>query len=243
MTGSDSIVFKGLTIPYIITYSQKRKSISIIVHRTKQIEIKAPAGTPASYIHDLAGKKASWIANKLIALDSMTGLPVERNYQEGEVFFFLGTPFTLAVLAGNNDGGVRCDAGHLVVNNPWPLPGSDQTNCTRKMVQDWYRDQASRIIQEKVQEFSQILGVDPPLFKLKNVRRRWGSCNHKNNLNFNIRLTMAPISLVEYVVLHELCHIRHKNHSREFWDSLRVVMPDYSKRRGLLKREGLRYVL
>jgi predicted metal-dependent hydrolase len=243
MTANDSIVFDGLTIPYDITYSLRRTSISIIVHRTKRVEIKAPAGTPVTFIQDLAGKKAAWIVKRLRVLDSMNAPQVERKYHDGEVFFFLGTPFSLAVLSGSHDGAVRFDDGYLVVNNPWPLPGPDQINYTKIKILDWYRDQATMIIGDKVLEFAEVLGIDPPPFKLRNVRRRWGSCNHKNNLNFNIRLIMAPIALVEYVVLHELCHIRHKNHAREFWDSLRVVMPDYSARRGLLKQEGYRYVL
>ena len=243
MTAGNSLVYEGLTIPYDITYSPRRNSISIIVHHTKRVEIKAPSGIPASYIHSLAGKKVSWIVKRLAALDSVTGALAERKYHEGEVFFYLGNPFTLSVTANTYPGGTWCDGGHLVVSIPRSLPGHDHTNQTRKRVQDWYRGQAEQIIGDKLQEFSMSLGVEPPPFKLRNVNRRWGSCNHKNNLNFNLRLIMAPISLVEYVVMHELCHIRHKNHSREFWESLRVVMPDYPERKELLKREGHRYVL
>jgi predicted metal-dependent hydrolase len=244
MTMGNSIQYEGLTIPYDITFSPGRKSISIIVHHTKRVEIKAPTGTPASFIHDLTEKKVTWIVKRLRVLDSMDYLHTERNYHEGEVFFFLGTPFTLSV---NPDtvvtGGIRQDERNLIVSIPRSLPGPDHPHYIRKLVQDWYRDQASRIIGEKIQEYARVLDVEPPPFRLRNVRRRWGSCNHENNLNFNIRLAMAPIGLVEYVVMHELCHIRHKNHSRVFWESLRDVMPDCRERRDRLKREGHRYVL
>jgi hypothetical protein len=243
MTAGNSIVYEGLTIPYDITYSPRRNSISIVIHHTKRVEIKAPSGTPASFIHGLAGKKVTWIVKRLALLDSVTEIQVERKYHDGEVFYFLGTPVTLSVTGASATGGIRCDDGHLVVNIPGSLPGPDLVHYTRKLVQDWYRDQADRIIGGKILEFAITLGVEPPTFRLRNVRRRWGSCNHKNHLNFNLRLIMTPVDLVEYVVVHELCHIRHKNHSRKFWESVREVMPDYLERRGRLKREGHRYVL
>lgn len=243
MTAGNSIVYKGVTIPYDITYSRRRKSISIIVHHTKRVEIKAPSGTPASYIHGLAGKKVTWIVKRLKVLDTLAAHQVERKYHEGEVFFFLGTPLVLSINGDPASGGARCDDGHLVVSVTSPLPGHDAGDCTRKQVMDWYRLQADHIIGDKIQEFSALLDISPPSFRLRNARRRWGSCNHNNHLNFNIRLIMAPIGLVEYVVMHELCHVRHKNHSGEFWEALRQVMPDYHERRELLKREGHRYVL
>ncbi len=243
MTGCNSIVYEGLTIPYDITFSHRRSSISIVVHRTKRVEIKAPSGTPVSYIQGLAGKKVAWIVKRLRLLDSMAELLVERNYHDGEVFFFLGAPIMLSVTGDTATGGIRCAEGHFFVATPRSLSGPDQAQYTRKLVQDWYREQAALIIGEKVGEFAISLGVELPPFRLKNIRRRWGSCSHRNHLNFNLRLIMAPIDLVEYVVLHELCHIRHKNHSREFWEALRELMPDYPERRGRLKREGQRYVL
>jgi predicted metal-dependent hydrolase len=243
MTAGNVIDYEGKTISYDITFSHHRKSISIIVHRTKRVEIKAPSGTPVSYIHGIAGKKVSWIVKRLNVLDSTAEMQVERKYHEGEVFYFLGTPHILSVTGGPLTGGIRCEAGHLVVSKSGSDLRTDCSDYTRKQVIDWYREQAERIIGDKIQEFALVLGVEPPPFKLKNAKRRWGSCNHKNHLNFNIRLIMAPISLVEYVVMHELCHIMHKNHSREFWESLRQVMPDFRERRDRLKREGRLYVL
>ena len=144
MTGSNSIIYEGFTIPYDITYSPRRNSISIVVHHTKRVEIKAPSGTPASYIHGLAGKKVTWIVKRLMVLDSMAELQVERNYHDREVFFFLGAPITLSVTEGTATGGIRCAEGHFFVNTPRSLPGPDQAQYTRKLVQDWYREQATR---------------------------------------------------------------------------------------------------
>ncbi len=200
MITGNSIVYNGMTIPYDITYSPRRKSISIIVHHTKRVEIKAPTGTPASFIHGLAAKKVTWIVKRLRILDSMKVIQVERKYHEGELFFFLGTPCTLSFRGVTGTGGIRYDEGNLVVTIPQSLPGHDHPRYVRKLVQDWYRDQAFRVIREQIQVYTRILGIEPPPFKLRNVRRRWGSCNHENTLNFNIRLVMAPIDLIAYVV-------------------------------------------
>jgi|WetSurMetagenome_2_1015567.scaffolds.fasta_scaffold49965_3 predicted metal-dependent hydrolase len=242
VTAGNSIVYEGRIIPYDITYSPRRKSIAVVVHHTKRVEIKAPSGTPAPFIQSLAGRKAAWIARRLRVLDSLADLQVERNYHEGEVFYFLGAPVILTILSDPPSGGVRCERGKLIVSSGL-LKGPDQAGFVRSQVQDWYRHQAERIIGDSILESSRSLGVVPPPFRLRNARRRWGSCNHKNHLNFSVRLVMAPHDLVEYVVMHELCHIRHKNHSREFWESLRQVMPDYRERRGRLRHNGYRYVL
>ncbi|MEI7434016.1 MAG: hypothetical protein WCJ93_07180 [Methanomicrobiales archaeon] len=87
MTTGNSVHYEGLTIPYDITFSPRRKSIAILVHHTKRVEIKAPTGTSASFIHDLTMKKVTWIVKRLIVLDSMNALHTERKYHEGEVFF------------------------------------------------------------------------------------------------------------------------------------------------------------
>lgn len=243
MTSGCLVAGGGLTIPYDITFSSRRKTISIIVHRTKRVEIKAPSGTPVPYIHDLAKSKLAWIVKRLGMIDSMPDHAVERKYCEQEIFYFLGTPLSLVFERVTGSGTARKQGESLIVGIPGSVPVPDHSRYARKLVQEWYRGQGSRIIAGIIREYADLLGLDTPSFRIRNVRRRWGSCNHRNNLNFNSRLIMAPVAQVEYVVMHELCHVRHKNHSGTFWKALQDVMPDYRERREQLRREGYRYIL
>lgn len=107
----------------------------------------------------------------------------------------------------------------------------------------WYRDHAEKKIGEVIDAYARTLRIDPPRFKVKYQEKRWGSCPKDDLLHINMRTVMAPMSQIEYVVAHELCHLKYKNHSSEFWQRLRLIMPDYEVRKENLKNEGWKYAL
>ena len=103
-----------------------------------------------------------------------------------------------------------------------------------KMV-SWYRKQAREILTQRMEHFSKLSGWTYTSISINSARTRWGSCGPKNSINFSWRLVMAPMSVIDYVVVHELAHTVVKNHSRKFWDAVASVMPDYKERRRWLK--------
>lgn len=115
---------------------------------------------------------------------------------------------------------------------------SEQAVLTR-----WYRKQAQTYMSERVDHFSEKHGLQYKEIRITSAITRWGSCSGRNNLNFPWRLLMAPQEVIDYVVVHELAHTVHKNHSPRFWNLVESIMPDWKVHRGHLKEEGWRYVL
>jgi len=108
-------------------------------------------------------------------------------------------------------------------------------NSLLKNIDEFYREKAKEIIPELVSKYSKQMNLYSTSIKFRKNKNTWGSCNYKNGLNFNILLVKYPIEIVEYVVIHELAHIKHKNHSKKFWDLVEVYCPDYKKRMKLFK--------
>jgi len=107
----------------------------------------------------------------------------------------------------------------------------------------WYRAHAQEKIGVIIDRYSERLRIEPPQFRVKYQAKRWGSCSQDGVLNINLRVIMAPLSQIEYVVAHELCHLKHKDHSASFWELLHLILPNYEVRKENLRRDGWRYLL
>ena len=113
----------------------------------------------------------------------------------------------------------------------------------KETIWSFYSERAREEIEKLLRIYSKKLGVVTPVFKVKHQKRRWGSCSADNVLRINFQLIMAPPDQLEYVVVHELCHVKEKNHSERFWKLVRELMPDYQEHRNNLKKDGWKYVL
>ncbi len=118
-----------------------------------------------------------------------------------------------------------------------------QRRVIRRALIHWYQDRALSILRERLDIYTQKLGVTCSKFALSNASRRWGSCNLQGTIRLNWRIVMATVFLIDYVVAHELCHLVHLNHSWHFWDHLGSIMPDYKERRRWLRQEGYKFCL
>jgi predicted metal-dependent hydrolase len=264
---ADSVRYGDIELFYRVTYSRKRKSLAIVLHRPDGIEIKAPAGISLSSIRAMVLSKSPWILKKLAVFADEGPRSVQRNYETGELFHYLGLGITLDIIEDGNEplkgcpgcgpgigrpggmtpGGARppvtfCGST-ITVTVPGRFTEQERRYYVKKTVLSWYRDRSIQIIGERVQFFSSVLAIPAPEFRVRNIKRRWGSCSADNHLSFNMRLVMAPEDQIDYVVLHEMCHIFHKDHQAGFWAVIGRYMPDYKERRARLKRDGWHYVL
>lgn len=185
-----------------------------------KLVVRAPVDTPIDYIKSLVQKKKEWITEKQQDIARRNASYTAKQFVNGESFLYLGDSYMLEV--SGRERQVDLKDGRLV------LPEKELSKAREKIIR-WYKDEALRIIRERVVYYSQMTGIKYKSVGISNARRRWGSCGPKGSLNFAWRLVMAPLRAIDYAVVHELAHIGFANHSKEYWTRVRTIMPDYEK--------------
>ncbi|MBN7797156.1 YgjP-like metallopeptidase domain-containing protein [Parahaliea mediterranea] len=208
--------------------TSRRKSADIRVE-DGAVSVVVPTNTTTERIDQLLAAKRRWIKEK-IALHREQAPPSTRRFVSGEAFSYLGRNYRLKVETGNFTP-VRLLNGRLLVT----VPSGSQQHMVRNALVRWYKRQAEHKLIEKVTRFAPQVGVEPTGVGIKTFRSRWGSCTAKGKLEFNWRIMMAPNRMVDYVVIHELCHLIRHDHSPEFWREIGRVMPEYQESREWLR--------
>lgn len=212
--------------------TNRRKSVDIRVE-DGAVSVVVPANTSAEKIDQLLAAKRRWIKEKITQHREMTPAATRR-FVSGEAFSYLGRNYRLKVETGNF-APVKPLNGRLVVTVP---KGTEQPHMVRNALVRWYKRQAELKLSEKVARFAPLVGVEPAGVGVRTFKSRWGSCTSKGNLEFNWQIMMAPNRMVDYVVIHELCHLIRHDHSPEFWWEVARVMPDYAECRDWLKENS-----
>jgi predicted metal-dependent hydrolase len=218
---------KDLDIEY--RQSARRQSIGIMVTTEGKVVVTLPRGATRESLAQALTKHRAWIEAKV----------AERQAAWGQIkagsAYFLGQPYRLAAV-GKTAGAVSLNGADLQV----PLTGG--TDLWPRL-QAWYREQAQRLLRERVAHFAARMGLSPGPVALKGWKRRWGECHPDGTLKFNWRLIMCPPAVIDYVVVHELAHVLVAGHNPRFWGVVAKVLPDYAARRRWLNREGAPFLL
>jgi predicted metal-dependent hydrolase len=183
--------------------------------------IHAPKRISQSHLESLIVLKAEWIRKKLSALQE-NKLPDFR-WQDSEQLLLLGSLITLSVRQDTRAKAVEYLPGMLQL----ALPNPDDTNLIERKVLQWYKKHALSDFARRLEIFSAKLGVTMPKLLLSNAKSRWGSCNSRKEVRLNWRLLQAPPHIINYVVCHELAHLKEMNHSVKFWQVVASIFPDY----------------
>jgi len=220
----------GLMIEVIRT--GRRKTAEIRVDEGS-VSIRVPMRTSMGRIDELLHTKGEWILKKLSRQEHI--LPVEpRAYVSGEEFCYLGSGYRLEVQCGPF-APVKMFHGCLRVRVPG---GSTHPHLVRNALVRWYKQRAYDKLNQMVEQVSHQVGVLPAKVEVRNFKARWGSCSSTGVVQFNWRIMLAPARMVEYVVVHELCHLLQHNHSKAYWREVERVMPDYRECREWFKSHG-----
>jgi len=228
-----SEVIQGSGFSAEVVRTDRRKTVAIKVHSGK-VSIVVPKSTSTAKIEALVERKAEWIREKLRLQEQYQPLK-PKAYVSGESFPYLGRNYRLRVETGPT-GRATLNNGSLVVQVPATV--RKQAQYIRKAIVEWYRDCATEKLYEKVEQYARIVGVTPLSVAIKTYKARWGSCSRKGDIRFNWKLIMAPDRIVDYVVVHELCHIHHHNHSPQYWQCVEGVFPDFRVCKNWLKHHG-----
>lgn len=201
---------------------RKRRTIGLKITHEGLI-IHAPMRVTMRYLEGLIIEKSAWIQKKLQALEAQQ--PVTFDWQNGETLLYLGQPISLNLQHNMRSKKVVLQDGQLMV----ALPKPDNTAFVAKKVVDWYAKAALADFDQRITLFAKKLGVPKPNLYLSNAKTRWGSCNSRKEVRLNWRLLQAPPHIINYVVCHELSHLKQMNHSGKFWKIVESLCPEYKQ--------------
>ncbi|RKZ90793.1 MAG: hypothetical protein DRR19_09035 [Candidatus Parabeggiatoa sp. nov. 1] len=227
------IQYGETTIEYELYFAQ-RKTLVIEVHSDLKITVKAPIGTVLEYINAFVKKHTRWILKKQRAFKTCDPKQPPKQYVNGERHYYLGCQYCLKVIVGEKKSvTLKGDDLWVTVNNP------QDTAIVKKQLDNWYRNQAKQVFTEQLTVCHRqvsYLGIDLPVLHIRKMKKRWGSCSQTGKILLNTSLIKAPITNIDYVITHELCHLKVFNHCRAFYDLLSLVMPDWETRKARLNR-------
>jgi predicted metal-dependent hydrolase len=206
----------------------KRRTIALIVERDGTFTVRAPMRVPRAEIDSFIQQKADWVTRTREKIKSAQPAS-KKQYADGEKFLFLGSLFEMRI--------VERQKPSLQFDNVFTLSQSAREKGEAYFVR-WYKEQAFEIISERVRQYSEKYNFTPKEVKISSAKTRWGSCSSTGTLNFTWRLVMSPLEVIDYVVVHELAHLRVKNHSSKFWRVVESIYPEYKKQRKWLRENG-----
>ena len=206
----------------------KRKTLALIVKPDGSLIVRAPLRTSEETIREFVEKNRQWIEkNQAKARSTYTSAP--KQYLSGETFMYLGNAYPLEIVGRQKKS--------LLLDDKFKLAKSAQSDAALAF-EHWYRIQARQILTERINFYANQCGFQYNRIGITSARTRWGSCSATGSLNFSWRLIMAPLKVVDYVVVHELVHTVFHNHSKQFWNRVERIMPDYKEPRNWLRRNG-----
>lgn len=225
------------TIEFTVVF-RKRKTLSIEVEPPNIITVIAPLGTPEDQILEAVKGKAKWIVQKLFEIRQIEHRRSAKQYVNGEAFTYLGRNYSLQIVI---DEVVRVPEAKLIRGKLTVFTQNKDETIIRTAVENWYHDRAKEKITERVAYYQPFFDVQPKRIVIKDQLKRWGSCTKGKELLFNWKSVMAPSPVLDYIVVHEMCHLVHMNHTDEFWKLLKKVLPDYDERKNWLKNNGIKF--
>ena len=204
----------------------RRRTIALEIARDAQLIVRAPYRTPFDFIEKVVFKKRFWIKEKQEFVKERCKKIVSKEFVSGEGFLYLGEIYKLEIV----------DASDIAIafNNGFQI-SRKYLDAAKEILIAWYKEQAYQKISERAGWHSSLSGLKYNRIKISDAQRRWGSCSAKGNLNFSWRLIMAPLRVIDYVVAHELAHLEEKNHSKAFWNKVKIMLLDYEQYKDWLK--------
>lgn len=229
-----SVPYGKQTIDFDLHHAT-RKTMAIHVHPDMRVEVIAPATAELENIYQKVRKRAKWVRTQQIFFEQFHPKTPARQYISGENHRYLGRQLRLKVKQGLVCE-VKVSAGHIIVSSHYP----GNVKLTETLVTEWFKAKAHRKFKERLeiclQKFSTPEKFSPQGIIIRQLQNRWGSMTGAKRLVLNTRLIHAPVSCIDYVIIHELCHIQHPDHSAKFWKLLATILPDWQKRKNQLEK-------
>lgn len=222
-------------ISYTVRTSRRARLLRLVIHPDRGLEVVIPIGASQQRIEQVLASKSAWIARTLDRMERERAAAAPPPLHTGRILPFAGGRLRLVVTTGASEGRYRAartgDTLAIVVHN-------DDHDTIRRALEAWYRREARAIFASRLVACNAVYGYSYARVSIKEQKSRWGSCSRRGNLNFNWRLLLAPLPVLDYVVVHELCHLKELNHSERFWRLVARGCPDYQTYRRWLRDNG-----
>lgn len=215
-------------------FRSKRKSLSLIIDENASLIVRAPIKMSLKDIEEFIFKKRSWILKKKkFFSENKKILKISKKFVDREKFLYLGKTYPLKFK----------DCNLIEIFKDSLYCPQKYKDIAKEKIFLWYLEKAEDFFLKRAEIYSKITTFKYKAISLSNAKKRWGSCSSKGSLRFNWRLIMAPIDIIDYVVVHELIHLKEKNHKSKFWNRVEKFFPEYKKQRRWLKDNGRFLVL
>ncbi|MDR1396312.1 MAG: M48 family metallopeptidase [Desulfarculales bacterium] len=240
-----SIVLGERRIDYFHEPVARHKGVSLLINPQKGLLVRTGKGAGPRMIAETLRLRADWILTNLDKLAALGLPPTPREYGEGTVLPLQDQQLTLRLLmSSGGKAWISCRENQLTAGVPHEFDLTERRFILLELLKSWYLTQARRILPGRVEHFCSRLGLAVPAVKFsRQAQSRWGSCNSAGVIRLSWRLMLMPAYLSDYVAAHEVCHLRHLNHSPAFWQLLEGLLPGAHELRGVLNRQGPFYDL
>lgn len=225
-------------IEFQVIRRPRRRTASISVKPDGTVRVLVPASLSDDQVTELVERKSTWIQNKISHFEAIRSNEKDKEYVSGESVIYLGRSYRMEVVEDASSDAVKLMNGRFIVRVHHGLDHENRKFQIRARFSVWYQQKAAVRLREKVVRFAKQMKIAPTTVGVKGYTSRWGSCHSDGRLYFNWRIIMAPHSVVDYVVVHELAHLVHGNHSKKFWKLVESILPDYTERKKWLNLKG-----
>lgn len=234
-----TIHFGTTPIDYCIKHSPSITDVVITVDWTSGVSVAAPKDIGEDRVEAALRTKAKWMLRKLAEFREIQMPTVHREFISGEKIPYLGRQYRLKVnMDSQEQVSILYQNGRFIASVPKVANAAWRQEQLHQAFRAWYMTHGLSKIEQRVKLFAPRLGVHVSKIMIKDQQARWGSCTKNGTVNINWRILMAPMRIVDYVVVHELAHLIHADHSSEFWTVVGSVMPDYHARKEWLRVHG-----
>jgi len=213
----------------------RRKTVSIFIERDGSVRVLAPYSSNDEIIENAVRSKQYQIFKKLAKWQELNKGKVNRQFVNGQSFLYFGRNYRLSIIE-NQEVPLKLSRGYLTLDKR-KLEKAD------KVFKQFYKEKAKKKIIERMKLIEQKFQEKPKSIKIMELQNRWASWTPKHGLNFHWKCAMAPVPVIDYIITHEMVHLKYPNHSQAFWNELDKKMPDYKRHENWLKQNGVKMTI